>query len=73
MSEKNEEIKNSESWVLLDLLKTHWKVKFTEAILLTWELMEKDLQELEYLFKNSESENIKKIIKIVMEFKINNL
>lgn len=73
MSEKNEEIKNSESWVLLDLLKTHWKEKFTEAILLTWELMEKDLQELEYLFKNSESENIKKIIKIVMEFKINNL
>jgi len=37
------------------------------------ELFQKDLQELEFIAKSTKSEAIKKVLKLVMEYKINNL
>ena len=37
------------------------------------ELFEKDLQELEFIAKNTKSEAIKKVLKLVMEQKINSI
>jgi hypothetical protein len=37
------------------------------------ELFQKDLQELEFITKNTKSEAIKKVLKLVMEYKINKI
>lgn len=73
MSEKNEEIKNSEIWKIVDLVKNHWEEKVSQSFEIMQELFQKDLQELEFIAKSTKSEAIKKVLKLVMEYKINNL
>lgn len=73
MSEINEEIKNSEIWKIVELVKTHWEEKVTQWFEIMQELFQKDLQELEFIAKITKSEPIKKIIKLVMEQKINKI
>lgn len=73
MSEINEEIKNSEIWKIVELVKTHWEEKVAQWFEIMQELFQKDLQELEFIAKNTKSEAIKKVLKLVMEYKINSI
>lgn len=73
MSEITEEIKNSEIWKIVDLVKAHWEEKVAQWFEIMQGLFQKDLQELEFIAKNTKSEAIKKVLKLVMEYKINNI
>ena len=59
--------------LILDLLKEHRSEKVTQWLeIIVW-LMEKDLSELEVLLKTTDKENIRKIIKLIMELKVKSL
>ena len=70
---ESEEIKNSEIWKIVELVKTHWEEKVSQWFEIMKELFEKDLQELEFIAKHTKSEAIKKVLKLVMEYKINKI
>ncbi len=67
------EIKNSEVWKVVELIKTHWEEKVAQWFEIMQLLFEKNLEELEIIAKTTKSEPIKKIIKLVMEQKINKI
>lgn len=69
----NGEIKNSEIWKIVELVKTHWEEKVSQWFEIMQELFKKDLQELEFVAKNTDNEAIKKVLKLVMEYKINKI
>lgn len=69
----SEKIKNSEIWKIVDLVKTHWEEKVSQWFEIMQELFKKDLQELEFIAKHTKSEAIKKVLKLVMEYKINKI
>ena len=73
MSEINEEIKNSEIWKIVELVKTHWEEKVAQWFEIMQLLFDKKLEELEFIAKNTKSEAIKKVLKLVMEYKINKI
>ena len=63
----------SEVEKVLELVQIHWEEKVIKWIEIMYELLEKDLQELEFIAKQTKSEATKKIIKLVMDYKINKI
>lgn len=56
--------------IIGNMLKKHWSEKVAEAMDLTAQLFEKNLEDLEILLKTTSNEKIKWIIKLVMNAKI---
>ena len=71
-NEEIEEIINSEIWKILELVKKHWEEKVSQAFVIMQDLFQKDLQELEFVAKNTDNEAIKKVLKLIMKSKIDN-
>lgn len=62
-----------ESIKILELVQIHWEEKVIQWMDILNELFERDLQDLEFIAQNSKSESIKKVLKLVMEYKISKI